>query len=127
MEVQENVSLKHLISDWKGNCYRENGYSVNILGTEWTVKVVDELSNPDIDGLCCNYNKTIYLINPNNYGAYNSEEEYVRFKLIIRHEIIHAFVYESGIDNIEAGDEQTTDWLAYQFDKIKKVFEMLEI
>ena len=126
MEVLEKTSIKNLMIDFKEKSFRRDGYILNILGTEWTVKVVDELSNPDIDGLCCSYNKTIYLLHPKSYGAYSYDEEQYRFLLIARHEIIHAFVFESGFNSIEVGDEQTTDWLAYQFDKIKYVFDLLK-
>lgn len=50
-------------------------------------------------------------------------------KSIIRHEIIHAFMYESGLDaNFEHanqfGHEETIiDWIAIQFPKLYKAFE----
>ena len=50
-------------------------------------------------------------------------------KEIIRHEIIHAFLYESGIDACSASaenwasNEEMVDWFAIQPPKIFKVFK----
>ena len=53
-------------------------------------------------------------------------------KRIIRHEIIHAFMFESGLGfNFEhkpfVQDETMIDWFAMQYPKIKGVFELLDI
>ena len=50
-------------------------------------------------------------------------------KRIIRHEIIHAFMFESGLGfNFEhkpyGQDETTIDWFAIQYPKIKKIFKL---
>lgn len=45
-------------------------------------------------------------------------------KKITRHEIIHAFLFESGLDfNSWGRNEEFVDWLALQFPKIIKAFE----
>jgi predicted SprT family Zn-dependent metalloprotease len=50
-------------------------------------------------------------------------------KKVIRHEIIHAFLIESGLNNnsmkVEywAQNEEMVDWIAYQFPKISMVFK----
>lgn len=46
----------------------------------------------------------------------------------LRHEIIHAFLFESGLgfnlEHRESGHEETLiDWLAIQFPKILEVFK----
>ena len=47
----------------------------------------------------------------------------------LRHEIIHAFAYESGLWGDSEGtlawaqNEEMTDWLAIQFPKMEKVFK----
>lgn len=47
---------------------------------------------------------------------------------VIRHEIIHAFLYESGLDNNSlsggawAKNEEMVDWLSIQAPKIFKAF-----
>lgn len=50
-------------------------------------------------------------------------------KKVLRHEIIHAFLYESGIwgnskrDEAWGVNEEMTDWMAIQFPKILEVFK----
>jgi len=52
-----------------------------------------------------------------------------RAKQVLRHEIIHAFLYESGLYGSSlssdrwALNEEMVDWLAIQFPKILKAFE----
>lgn len=46
---------------------------------------------------------------------------------VIRHELIHAFIYESGLSNENkwAENEELVDWIAIQFPKLKKCFEKI--
>ncbi|WP_461218455.1 hypothetical protein [Lapidilactobacillus salsurivasis] len=46
----------------------------------------------------------------------------------LRHELIHAFLYESGLDaNSEwARNEEIVDWIAIQFPKLQIVFNQSE-
>ena len=54
-------------------------------------------------------------------------------KQTLRHEIIHAFLYESGLShnanssNCWALNEEMVDWIAIQFPNIYKVFKKLNI
>ena len=54
-------------------------------------------------------------------------------KVVIRHEIIHAFLYESGLEGNTnksknwSQNEEMVDWIAIQFPKILKVFKELEV
>ncbi len=44
-------------------------------------------------------------------------------KKVLRHEIIHAFLYESGLDaNCWARNEEIVDWIAIQFEKLLDTF-----
>ena len=47
---------------------------------------------------------------------------------VLRHEIIHAYAYESGLwcNSEWASNEEMTDWIAIQFNKMKKTFNELE-
>lgn len=57
----------------------------------------------------------------------------VNYRKSLRHEIIHAFLFESGLGaNFEhpnqfGHDETFIDWFAIQYPKIKAVFEELDI
>ena len=46
-----------------------------------------------------------------------------------RHEIIHAFLYESGLDcNTDwATNEEIVDWIAIQYPKLKEIYKTLNI
>ena len=52
--------------------------------------------------------------------------------VVIRHEIIHAFLFESGLaqntNDVEswAMNEEMVDWLAIQFPKLLKAFKEAE-
>ena len=44
---------------------------------------------------------------------------------MLRHEIVHAFLYESGLDVSSewARNEEIVDWIALQTPKLQKAFE----
>lgn len=103
---------------------------VNILGTEYEI-VIDapvEMLPPDSDGAMDHSIKRIAVAKfvPNER---NIKDLDLYRKKVLRHEIIHAFFYESGTWNnsgtAEAWgmDETTTDWIAIQFPKMLKAFE----
>ncbi|MDD3417244.1 MAG: hypothetical protein PHY47_25165 [Lachnospiraceae bacterium] len=105
---------------------------INVLGTEYTIEFrnyeEDELMKKnEVDGYC---DKSIHLIvvaNKTNDCEVDNFEEIQ--KSIIRHELIHAFMYESGLSaswehQTKWGhDETTVDWIACQFPKLMKAFE----
>ena len=45
---------------------------------------------------------------------------------VFRHEILHAFLYESGLCYLE-NNEIVVDWIASQYPKLKKTFKKLKI
>lgn len=102
---------------------------INILGCKWTIKY-KKLDSMDIDGWC-DYTKKIIVIRKDNYNKVGDFEALQRKQL--RHEIIHAFLAESGLQgNFEHctkwGHEETmVDWIAIQFPKIYKVYKELNI
>lgn len=108
---------------------------VNILGTEYSIKFGDESGFPalnGIDGYCDSSTKEIVVDNmkksENDVSSKGNLEEYK--KSCLRHEIIHAYMEESGLaHNFEhkpIGIEETTvDWFAIQSPKIYKTFEEL--
>ena len=98
---------------------------VDILGTTYKIKR-KKLKDADVDGWCDNTSKTI-IIRKDNYNNAGNFEYLMKKQL--RHEIIHAFLYESGLDcNFEHctkfGHEETmVDWIAVQFPKIYEVYK----
>lgn len=102
---------------------------VNILGTEYTIQqknVSDDLLLEEKDGYCDSTTKSIVtcFLKP-QIGS--SVDVSVEEKRILRHEILHGFMYESGLDaNSKWGaDEELIDWIALQSPKIFKVFTEL--
>lgn len=103
---------------------------LSILGAEYTlIQDASEETYPYLqgcDGYCDYYDKKIVL------GCFTEENGYEHGDLehlkrkVLRHEIIHALLYESGLSHI-AEDEQIVDWLAIQFPKMNRIFEELEI
>lgn len=114
---------------------RGNMKTINILGTEYRIEYHDKEKDPllekcfgymdETDGLIVVSNK------PDDCEILNVENMQ---KKILRHEIIHCFLFESGLgrntyalDGAWAENEEMVDWIAIQFPKILKVYEQLEI
>lgn len=100
---------------------------VNILGTIYSITFKDEKDDEGLinaSGYMDPSNKSIVICN-DTYGARNGD---ARQRRVMRHEIIHAILYESGMyDSNSWDEEQMVDWLAIQYPKINKIFEELEI
>lgn len=87
------------------------------------------------------YNMTypsIYTLSPEHFHTGDEETDKLMFNKFLRHRIIHAFLYESGLCDAKFKDsifnikswtenEKMVDWLAWQFPKIAKVFDELGI
>lgn len=101
----------------------------NILGTTYKIKRKN-LKNSNTDGWCDNTSKTI-VIRKDNYNNVGNFEYLMKKQL--RHEIIHAYLSESGLQsNFEnctqwGHNETMVDWIAIQFPKIYKTYEELNI
>lgn len=103
---------------------------VNILGTEYKVLFREETDKPKLrnaDGYIDTSIKEIVIaIFEKDEMSVEDLESYS--KKVLRHEIIHGFLYESGLwdnsGNVEAWgqSEEITDWIAIQFPKIYKAF-----
>jgi hypothetical protein len=106
--------------------------TVNVLGTEYRVymgvKEADDEILRDADGYTDKTSHKIVIADKlkdtdlDDYGAY--------VKKVLRHELVHAFLFESGLGGCAAwheGDdehpEQMVDWIAFQFPKILKAFQ----
>lgn len=106
---------------------------VNILGTEYDVKLLDDrdetMKAMSCDGYTdCSVKKIRVLDVTKNTDLSQQEDREKYQNLILRHELIHAFLYESGIDfKMQFHNEKMVDWLAMQFPKISEVFDKMEI
>lgn len=110
-----------------------NERKVNILGTEYTIKE----RNQKEDGLLDSRDgytdwTTREIIVRRDYdseeGSLRNIEAYIR--VIVRHEIVHAFLLESGLDgsaysysSVWTQNEEMVDWFAIQGQKIYKAWQ----
>lgn len=106
---------------------------INILGTGYHIeyKTMTEDSNlKEADGYCDYTSKHIVIRAKNDSKVENFE--WLQRKAL-RHEIVHAFLAESGLQaNFQhpdefGHDETMVDWFAAQFPKISAVFDELQI
>lgn len=101
---------------------------VDVLGTEYTLVEVTEDTDTTIagrDGYCDTSIKMCAIDKMENKGE-NAKKNLQEYKKTVkRHELIHAFLYESGLDNCcyWAENEEMVDWLAIQFPKMLKAFQ----
>lgn len=105
---------------------------VSILGTDYSIYLdVPESEDETLktcDGYC---DKTSHKIVVCEKGTDCNLDDYSEYrKRIMRHEIIHAFLFESGLGgdsvwHVEGQEhpEQTVDWIARQFPKMLKAFQ----
>lgn len=104
---------------------------VNILGSEYTIEYKKReedkcFASGEADGYCDSTSKRIVLREEDEKDDLDVFS--VHLKRITRHEIVHAFMFESGLgsnfQHVDIGHEETmVDWIAYQFPKMQKVFE----
>lgn len=104
---------------------------VNILGTEYEIIVVDEEDNErfqEVDAWCDTSVKKI-IIGNRKRTEYDKEDVSQFRNKVLRHEMIHAFIYESGLDveSVWALNETLVDFFAIQIPKMAKLFEEANI
>lgn len=112
--------------------------TVNILGQEYEIiiKKYDEdeaFKRRSINGYADTYIKQLIICDMHTYPGWEYEpEETIKEcqKETIRHEIVHAFLDESGLscsalqtDNSWARNEEMVDWIAIQGIKIYKAWQ----
>ena len=104
---------------------------VNVLGTLYRIIERSEAEDQrlkDSSGYCDSSTKEIVLDIPADDPMNKGDLEEVK-KVVLRHEIIHAFLCESGLDCNScsvtdwATNEEMVDWIAIQFPKILKAFD----
>lgn len=110
---------------------------INVLGTDYkiTVKKYDEdeaFDRCSFCGYCDSYSKEIVVCDMHTYKGWENEPEQSIIqaqKETLRHEIVHAFLNESGLScsghstqHSWAKDEEIVDWIAIQGVKIYKAW-----
>ena len=104
---------------------------INIMGTDYEIKYQTEKENTKLignDGLCETYAKEIII--DKLEADENTLKDLDRYRdNVLRHEVIHAFFHESGLDcnSNYARNEELVDWIAIQFPKIYRAFKELGV
>lgn len=103
---------------------------VNVLGTKYEIKYAgdEEIRLENLDGYCDTSSKEI-IVRIFEEDVLNQKNLKEVEKAVTRHEIIHAFLYESGLncnsnvpDGAWATNEEMIDWMALQFPKMVNAF-----
>lgn len=104
---------------------------VNVLGSEYTIyfveKTKDEILQNGNDGYCDHSVKKIVVEDfKKEKGALEDLGQYKN--QVLRHELVHAFLHESGLDVCSwAKNEEMVDWIAIQIPKICEIMEEIKI
>ena len=106
---------------------------VYILGTQYNIKLIPESDDPILKTLEGYTDQTAHKIVVKLIEKQSDRVQNVAdySKNIMRHELIHAFLFESGLgpcaNEIDcwAQNEEMVDWFAYQSPKIFKLFQQL--
>ena len=105
---------------------------LNVLGAEYSVTVTNEEKEPRLtncDGFC---DETTHEIFAEDYTGSKVENDLdskrnlkSQTKKVIRHEIVHAFLFESGLaeNSTWAQNDELVDWIAMQGLKIYKAWQ----
>lgn len=103
---------------------------VNVLGTEYTVeyrgKDEDKMLGTSCDGYCDHTAQLIVVCSADE--DWDLADTTMYQKQVLRHELIHAFMFESGLggswEHKQFGQEETTvDWMARLFPKMLAAFQ----
>lgn len=111
---------------------------VSILGTTYSVHTgvsyQEDVALKGLFGYCSHIEQKIVvgdLLTCDGWSNEREEDLKAQERLTLRHEIIHAFLNESGLTSSSNGvdcwarNEEMVDWIAIQYPKIKKVFQQL--
>lgn len=112
--------------------------TIDILGTIWRIKIVKYDDDPffqsnNADGYCCDPEKLIAVCDTSSQpGEEDESQECItnQMKLTLRHELVHAFLYECGLGSDALvcrsawpKNEEMVDWIARNGQKIYKAWE----
>lgn len=106
--------------------------NVNILGTEYTIKEdcnIEEYKALEDNEAYTDFTTKEIIISEFGRDTNSVNDLDYHIRKVKRHEIIHALLYESGLDcNTNwATNEEIVDWFAIQYPKMKQIYEELGI
>lgn len=106
-----------------------NTMKIDVLGTAYTIQELTREEDSylqNVDGYCDKTTHRIVVATPDadsdlgDFSVYRNK--------VMRHEIIHAFLFESGLHenwkhDAYGHDEMYVDWIAVQFPKMLQAFK----
>lgn len=100
---------------------------ISVLGVRYDLKECSK-SDPDFPENCDGYTDTsikkCFVEEMKEHELGMKKDLNYHKKKVKRHELIHSFLYESGLDICcDWVCEEMVDWLAIQFPKLQKAFE----
>ena len=107
---------------------------VSVLGTDYEIILENETNLPerfdDRDGEVDESTKKIYVNDHSDClnGVHSLVDKDYLTRKNIRHELVHAFLFESGLaeNSNWARNEEMVDWIARQFPKMEKAFKQVK-
>lgn len=115
-----------------------NRRTIEVLGSIYIIELRDLKDDEKLKEAAgyCSFNSHELVIRQDQEYFKNKTEEWITNDICctIRHEVIHAFMHESGLDQCAFGytgpwarNEEMIDWFAIQSPKIYKVFNELNL
>lgn len=95
-----------------------------ILGNPWRIMVLQDPKITEWKGRCSCTGSRIIQFNLQTIYSAKVGDVFVDLERVIRHEIIHAYIFEAGLEDYGgetpnwSTNEMTVDWFAYQIPKI---------
>ena len=104
---------------------------INVLGTNYLLVESNEEKDAKLngrDGYCDTSVKKLVVEEMKRSTPIQKEKLQEYKKQEISHELIHAFIYESGLDTCSdwGKNEEMVDWISIQFPKMIKAFHEAE-
>ena len=114
----------------------DDAKTVDILGSKWTIKYVDDdPAFEQAEGFTNDAAREITIENvkiSDDPLLYDMQSQYINQKRVLRHELIHAYLYESGLGDSSnscdawAVNEEMVDWFARNIPKMIVTFKELK-
>lgn len=112
---------------------------VDVLGVRYKIEIRNKeedsfLKSGNFDGYCSYELKLIVVSDMKEFENIDESEKKIYQRDTLRHEVVHAFLDESGLQSCSmqycqawAKNEEMVDWIAIQFPKILEAYKWLEV
>ena len=104
---------------------------VDVLGSKYKIIKSDMVQHPKLERAAgyCDFNIHTIVVDTFPNPDQDATEDMEAYKnKVLRHELVHAFLRESGLStNSWADNEEIVDWIAIQASKLFKVFKELNL